>query len=73
MVAQSPGAPIPDYYVAAAWAAAGDKEKAQIALNRAYQVRSNWLIYLPYDPRFDDLRSEPQFQALLHKVTYSRD
>jgi TolB-like protein/DNA-binding winged helix-turn-helix (wHTH) protein/Tfp pilus assembly protein PilF len=73
MVAQSRGAPIPDYYVAAAWAAAGDKEKAQIALNRAYQVRSNWLIYLPYDPRFDNLRSEPQFQALLHKVTYSRD
>jgi TolB-like protein/DNA-binding winged helix-turn-helix (wHTH) protein len=73
MVAQSHGAPIPDYYVAAAWAAAGDKEKAQTALNRAYQVRSNWLIYLPYDSRFDDLRSEPQFQALLHKVTYSRD
>ena len=73
MVAQSHGGPIPDYYVAAAWAAAGDKEKAQIALNRAYQVRSNWLIYLPYDPRFDDLRSEPQFQALLQKVTFSRD
>jgi TolB-like protein/Tfp pilus assembly protein PilF len=73
IVAQSHGAPIPDYYVAAAWAAAGDKEKAQLALNHAYAVRSNWLIYLPYDSRFDDLRSEPQFQALLHKVTYSRD
>jgi len=73
LVARSQGAPIPDYYVAAAWAAAGEKEKAQIALNRAYQVRSNWLIYLPYDPRFDGLRSEPQFQALVHKVTFSRD
>jgi TolB-like protein/DNA-binding winged helix-turn-helix (wHTH) protein/tetratricopeptide (TPR) repeat protein len=73
MVSHSHGAPIPDYYVAAAWAAAGDKEKAQTELNRAYQVRSNWLIYLPYDPRFDGLRSEPEFQALLHKVTYSRD
>ena len=73
LVARSHGAPIPDYYVAAAWAAAGEKEKAQVALNRAYQVRSNWLIYLPYDPRFDGLRSEPQFQALLHKVTFSRD
>jgi TolB-like protein/tetratricopeptide (TPR) repeat protein len=73
MEAQSHGAPTPDYYLAAAWAAAGDKEKAQLALNRAYLVRSNWLIYLPYDPRFDELRNEPQFQALLHKVTYSRD
>ena len=72
-VARAHGAPIPDYYVAAAWAAAGNKEKAQMALNRAYQQRSNWLIYLPYDPRFDALRSEPQFQALLHKVGFSRD
>jgi TolB-like protein/DNA-binding winged helix-turn-helix (wHTH) protein/Tfp pilus assembly protein PilF len=72
-VARAHGAPIPDYYAAAAWAAAGDKQKAQIALNRAYEQRSNWLIYLPYDPRFDGLRSEPQFQALLHKVGYSRD
>jgi TolB-like protein/tetratricopeptide (TPR) repeat protein len=73
MVARSHDASIPDYYIAAAWAAAGDKEKAQLSLNRAYQVRSNWLIYLPYDPRFDDLRPDPQFQALVHKVTFSRD
>ena len=72
-VARAHGAPIPDYYAAAAWAAAGDKQKAQIALNRAYEQRSNWLIYLPYDPRFDALRSEPRFQALLHKVGFSRD
>ena len=72
-VARSHGAPIPDYYAAAAWAAVGDKAKAQMALNHAYQARSNWLIYLPYDPRFDALRTEPQFQALLHKVGFSRD
>jgi hypothetical protein len=72
-VARAHGAPIPDYYVAAAWAAAGNKQKAQMALNRAYEQRSNWVIYLPYDPRFDSLRSEPQFQALLHKVGFSRD
>jgi TolB-like protein/DNA-binding winged helix-turn-helix (wHTH) protein len=70
---RSRGTSIPDYYVAAAWAAAGDKEKAQIALNRAYQVRSNWLIYLPYDPRFDALRPDPQFQALVDKVAFSHD
>jgi TolB-like protein/DNA-binding winged helix-turn-helix (wHTH) protein/Tfp pilus assembly protein PilF len=73
LMARSHGAPIPDYYVAAAWAAAGDKEKAQAALDRAYHVRSNWIIYLPYDSRFDTLRSQPQFQALLHKVEFSRD
>ncbi len=72
-VARAHGAPIPDYYVAAAWAAAGNNQKAQLALNHAYQLRSNWLIYLPYDPRFDGLRAEPQFQALLHKVGFSHD
>jgi tetratricopeptide (TPR) repeat protein len=73
LAARSRDTAIPDYYVAAAWAAAGDKEKAQIALNRAYEVRSNWLIYLPYDPRFDALRPDPQFQALVHKVEFSHD
>ncbi len=73
VMARSHGGSIPDYYVAAAWTAVGDKEKAQVALNRAYQLRSNWLIYLPYDSRFDDLRPDPQFQALVHKVAFSRD
>jgi TolB-like protein/DNA-binding winged helix-turn-helix (wHTH) protein/tetratricopeptide (TPR) repeat protein len=70
---RSHGDSIPDYYVAAAWTALGDKQKAQLSLNRAYQLRSNWLIYLPYDSRFDDLRPDPQFQALVHKVAFSRD
>jgi TolB-like protein/DNA-binding winged helix-turn-helix (wHTH) protein/Tfp pilus assembly protein PilF len=73
VMARSHGDSIPDYYVAAAWTAVGDKEKAQVSLNRAYQLRSNWLIYLPYDSRFDDLRRDPQFQALVHKVVFSRD
>ena len=73
VMARSHGDSVPDYYVAAAWTAVGDKEKAQISLNRAYQLRSNWLIYLPYDSRFDDLRPDPQFQALVHKVAFSRD
>ncbi len=73
VMARSHGDSIPDYYVAAAWTAVGDKEKAQVSLNRAYQLRSNWLIYLPYDSRFDDLRPDPQFQALVHKVAFPRD
>jgi tetratricopeptide (TPR) repeat protein len=70
VVEKSHGASIPDYYVAAAWTAIGDKEKAQTSLERAYQVRSIWVLYLQYDPRFDDLRPDPQFQALLHRVAF---
>jgi TolB-like protein/DNA-binding winged helix-turn-helix (wHTH) protein/tetratricopeptide (TPR) repeat protein len=66
------GASIPDYYVAAAWAAIGDTQKTESFLDRAFQSRSNWVIYLHYDPRFDGLRRDLQFQALLHRVDFSR-
>lgn len=68
ILAKPENATVPDYYLAAAWAAAGDKRKAQAFLERALHVRSNWVIYLHYDPRFDDMRSDTQFQALLRSV-----
>lgn len=69
---QSHGASLPDYYFAAAWAAIGDKQQAGKFLDRAYHARSNWVIYLQYDPRFDGLRPDPQFQALVHHVAFSQ-
>ena len=63
-----PGAAVvPDYYIAATWAEIGDKAKAMDSLKRADQHHSNWLIYLPYDPRFDPLRSDPGFRAAFQK------
>lgn len=43
---------IPDYYVAAAWNAIGERQKALDYLERSYRQHSNWAIYLQYDPRF---------------------
>ena len=71
-LAKTRGTSVPDYYLAAAWTAIGDNHKAQAALERATQLHSNWVIYLHYDPRFDDLRSDPQFQALLHEIDSPR-
>jgi len=65
------GGSLPDYYLAAAWVAVGDKQQAQMFLNRAYKARSNWIIYLQYDPRFDDLRTDARFQSLVYRVTQS--
>ncbi|MGA8938786.1 MAG: hypothetical protein WB439_06440, partial [Acidobacteriaceae bacterium] len=65
------GASLPDYYLAAAWVALGNNQQAQFFLDRAYQARSNWIIYLNYDPRFDNLRTNARFQALVHRVTYA--
>jgi TolB-like protein/DNA-binding winged helix-turn-helix (wHTH) protein/tetratricopeptide (TPR) repeat protein len=69
--AESGGSFVPDYYLAAAWVAIGDKQKAKRLLERALQARSNWIIYLRYDPRFDDLRPDRQFQAILHRIDAS--
>jgi len=68
LVSKSGTSFIQDYLVAAAWAAIGDQRKAEDFLNRALEVRSNWLINLHYDPRFDTLRSQPRFQAILDRV-----
>jgi DNA-binding winged helix-turn-helix (wHTH) protein/Tfp pilus assembly protein PilF len=70
-LAKSSNASVPDYYLAAAWLAAGNKKKAQTYLDRAFKFRSNWIIYLQYDPRFDGLRSDPHFQELLRQIASS--
>lgn len=61
-----------DYYQAAAWTANGDKQRALVLLDRALRSRSNWIIYLNCDPRFDDLRADPRFKVLLYQTDFSR-
>src|SRR6516164_184102 len=59
--------PLP-YYVAAIYVALDRNEEALRWLERAYQERSNWLIYLKLDPRFDRLRSERRFANLARRI-----
>jgi TolB-like protein/DNA-binding winged helix-turn-helix (wHTH) protein/Tfp pilus assembly protein PilF len=72
-LARPGGSVVPDYYIAATWAEIGDKTKALDSLKRADQHHSNWLIYLPYDPRFDPLRSDPGFRAAFQKSGMPKD
>ena len=37
-------------------------------LERAYEEKSHWLIYLHMDPSMDTLRDDPHFQDLLRRV-----
>jgi serine/threonine-protein kinase len=46
----------------------GDKEKTFEWLEKAYQERSSWLLYLNADPMWDSLRSDLQFIALMRKI-----
>jgi eukaryotic-like serine/threonine-protein kinase len=46
----------------------GDKERAMQWLERAYQERSDGLVFLKVDPRLDRLRSDPRFASLVRRV-----
>lgn len=47
---------------------AGDRDQALGWLEKAFDQRCAPLSYLAVDPRYDRLRAEPRFQALLHKL-----
>ena len=56
------------YGVALVHAGMGDKEKAFAWLDKAYQGRNHWLVWLNRDPRWDRLRSDPRFADLVKRV-----
>jgi len=46
----------------------GQHDAAFVWLDKAYEERFGWLIFLNVDPKLDNLRSDPRFTALLHKL-----
>jgi TolB-like protein/DNA-binding winged helix-turn-helix (wHTH) protein len=59
---------IPAGYFAVLWMGLGDKNQALTWLDRAYQERSEHVLYLGIEPLVDPLRSEPRFRKLLQKA-----
>jgi len=51
-----------------AYAGMRDKEQTFVWLEKAYSQHSNVLTTLKVDPMYDELRSDPRFQSLLHRV-----
>jgi DNA-binding winged helix-turn-helix (wHTH) protein/TolB-like protein/Flp pilus assembly protein TadD len=58
------------YGVALVYAGKGEKDKAFAWLNKAFDERSHWLIWLRLDPRWDVLRSDPRFGELLNRMHF---
>jgi len=58
------------YGVALICAGLGEKEQAFAWLDRAFAERSHWLVWLRLDPRWNTLRGDPRFGALLERMKY---
>jgi tetratricopeptide (TPR) repeat protein len=56
------------YELAVIYAGLGEKDKALESLNKAYEDRSFWMVWVKGDPRLDGLRSDPRFTDLLRRM-----
>jgi hypothetical protein len=63
---------VPSLYRAFIYAGLNDKDQAFLWLEKAYEDRSNYLIYLGVEPSIDNLRSDPRYHDLLRRVGLER-
>jgi len=56
------------FFMAVAYTYAGDKDKALISLERAFDERSFGITYLGVNPTFDSLHAYPRFQNLVQRM-----
>jgi TolB-like protein/DNA-binding winged helix-turn-helix (wHTH) protein/Tfp pilus assembly protein PilF len=68
LVAEAATSYVAPYHLALIAAGLGDATEAVRWLERAYDDRSGWLVFLPVEPEFDPMRNVPAFQQLLARV-----
>jgi adenylate cyclase len=61
---------VSSFQIAAIYAGLGEKDQAFAWLEKAYEERSDGLVNLKAEPRFDTLRDDPRFKALLAKMNF---
>ena len=54
----------------AIYVSSGEKDKAMEWLEKAYDRHAGYLLGINFDSSFDDIRSDPRFQALLKKIGF---
>jgi len=61
---------VTSYGVALIYAGLNEKDAAFRWLERAFDERSHWLVWLRLDPRWDNLRSDPRFSILVSRMNF---
>jgi adenylate cyclase len=62
---------VSSFQIAAIYAGLGEKDQAFAGLEKAYAERSDGLVNLKAEQRFDSLRSDPRFSALMQKIGFT--
>jgi tetratricopeptide (TPR) repeat protein len=61
---------VTSYGVALVHAGLGDNDAALASLEKAFEERSNWLVWLRLDPRWNRLRTDPRFTELVSRMRF---
>lgn len=59
---------LPSYWIGLLYTGLGRSETALEWLEKAYEQRSSWLVWIKVEPRFDPLRALPRFQLLMRRM-----
>jgi DNA-binding winged helix-turn-helix (wHTH) protein/TolB-like protein len=60
------------YFLAIIYARLRENNQAFAYLDKAFEEKSHWLVYLKVDPKLDNIRSDPRFTALIHRLGLSQ-
>lgn len=61
---------VSSYDLALLHLALSDKDRAFARLSKAYDDHSSFLPFLNVDARFDEVRTDPRFEALVHRMNF---
>jgi serine/threonine-protein kinase len=69
---QSKGRYVASYWIAMIYVGLDEKDEAFTWLEKAYQERSFWLLWIKMDPMVDSLRSDSRFTDLMRRIGFPK-